>query len=279
MGKKYEFVSERKESVAALLSVAVPSLSRAKSDLLVKSGEVRVNGVRVRKNVTLEVGDSVTVFVPDSVITEKKIDIIYEDDNIVVFDKPKHTPFDAIPSIVGKELIPVHRLDTNTTGVIVFAKTDVAADALTAAFKERKTKKLYEAVVCPAPKSDSAVLTSYMTVKNKTAVISETSTAESKTVVTEYSVKERHNGAAVLSVIPHTGRMHQIRAHLSFIGCPVVGDDKYGGKKARGADSQLLRADSVEFNGLTGELAYLNGKTFSAEPHYGGSFIRTLTVI
>lgn len=279
MGKKYEFVIERKESVSAFLSVAVPTLSRAKSDLLVKSGEVRVNGARVRKNITLDVGDTVAVFVPDSVAAEKKIDIIYEDDNIVVFDKPKHTPFDAVPPLAGMSLIAVHRLDTNTTGVIVFAKTNTVADKLIAAFKERKTKKLYEAVVSPIPKSNSGVLSAFLTVKDKTAVISDKSTAESKSVVTEYIVKDRCGDIALLSVIPHTGRMHQIRAHLASVGCPVVGDDKYGGKKAKGIDSQLLRADSVEFNGLSGELSYLNGKVFSVVPHYGGDFIRTLTLI
>ena len=279
MGKKYEFVTERKESVAAFLSVAVPTLSRSKADLLVKSGEVRVNGVRIRKNVSLEVGDAVSVFVPDSVAAERKIDIIYEDDNIIVFDKPKHTPFDAVPQLSGMPLIAVHRLDTNTTGVIVFAKNESAADMLAAAFKERKTKKVYEAVVSPVPKPDSAVLSAFLTVKDKTAFITEKSTAESKSVVTEYTVKNRLGNVAVLSVVPHTGRMHQIRAHLAYVGCPVVGDDKYGGRKAKGIDSQLLRANSIEFNGLGGRLSYLNGKVFSVKPQFDGDFLNRLTVI
>ncbi|MCH5157826.1 MAG: RluA family pseudouridine synthase [Clostridiales bacterium] len=279
MGKKYEFVTERKESVAAFLSVAVPTLSRSKAHLLVKSGEVRVNGVRIRKNVSLEVGDAVSVFVPDSVAAERKIDIIYEDENIVVFDKPKHTPFDAVPQLSGMPLIAVHRLDTNTTGVIVFAKNESAADMLAAAFKERKTKKVYEAVVSPVPKPDSAVLSAFLTVNDKTAFITEKSTAESKSVVTEYTVKNRLGNVAVLSVVPHTGRMHQIRAHLAYVGCPVVGDDKYGGRKAKGIDSQLLRANSIEFNGLGGRLSYLNGKVFSVKPQFDGDFLNRLTVI
>ena len=279
MGKKYEFVTERKESVAAFLSVAVPTLSRSKADLLVKSGEVRVNGVRIRKNVSLEVGDAVSVFVPDSVAAERKIDIIYEDDNIVVFDKPKHTPFDAVPQLSGMPLIAVHRLDTNTTGVIVFAKNESSADMLAAAFKERKTKKVYEAVVSPVPKQDSAVFSAFLTVKDKKAFITEKSTAESKSVVTEYTVKNRLGNVAVLSVVPHTGRMHQIRAHLAYVGCPVVGDDKYGGRKAKGIDSQLLRANSIEFNGLGGRLSYLNGKVFSVKPQFDGDFLNRLTVI
>ena len=278
MGKKYEFSSERVESVETLLSVAVPGLSRAKSDVLVKSGEVRVNGVRVRKNVTLALGDKVSVFVPDSLVGEMKIDIIYEDDNIVVFDKPKHTPFDTIPFAVGKELIPVHRLDTNTTGVIVFAKNQAAADALISAFKERKTEKRYEAVVCPSPKADTAMLSAYLTVECKTAAVSPVNVPGSKNIVTEYEVKERFGDSAVLKVFPHTGRTHQIRAHMSYIGCPIIGDDKYGGKKVRGADGQMLRAVSVVFDGLKGELAYLNGKVFAAPAWYDGEFLRSLAV-
>ena len=276
MGKKYEFISERKESITTFLSVAVPNLSRAKSDLLVKSGEVRVNGVKVKKNCSLEAGDTVSVFVPDSLVEKKNILTVYEDSNIVVFDKPKHTPFDTVPSIVGSELIPVHRLDTNTTGVIVFARTQSAADALTAAFKERKTEKKYEAIVSPAPKSDSAVLSAHLTVNDRTATVSATDKPGSKQIVTEYSVVERIGDAAVISVFPHTGRTHQIRAHLAFIGCPIVGDDKYGGKKTDGVDSQLLRAVSIVFNGLSGGVEYLNGQVFSVESHYDGRFLRNL---
>lgn len=276
MGKKYEFISDKKESVAALLSVAVPSLSRAKSDILIKSGEVRVNGVRVKKNVALNDGDRVNVFVPDSLLAEKKIDIVYEDDNVVVFDKPKHTPFDTLPELYGKPIIPVHRLDTNTTGVIVFAKNTRAAEQLTAAFKARKTVKRYEAVVSPPPKSDSGLLTAYVAIDNKTAVVSSSPGSGYKTMTTEYSVTHRVANAAVVSVAPHTGRMHQIRAHFAFIGSPIVGDDKYGGKRASGVDSQLLRAVYISFDGLSGELSYLNGKEFSVRPSFNGEYLNEL---
>ncbi len=276
MGKKYEFKAENTESVAALLAVSVPSLSRAKSDILVKSGEVRVNGARIKNNITLNIGDTVSVFVPDSLVVHKNIDVVYEDENIVVFDKPKHTPFDAVPSIVAKALIPVHRLDTNTTGVIVFAKTESVAEKLIAAFKARDTEKRYEAVVSPVPKKVSGILTAYVSVENKTASVSQMPRAGYKTMITEYKVTERINDAAVVEVLPYTGRMHQIRAHFAFIGCPIVGDDKYGGKPARGADGQLLRAVSIRFNGLDGDTEYLNGKTFSVQPRYDSDFLRSL---
>ena len=96
-------------------------------------------------------------------------------------------------------------------------------------------------------------------------------------MVTEYKVVERIGNAAVLKVTLHTGRTHQIRAHLCFIGCPIIGEHKYGikGNAIDGApDSQMLAATELTLNGLCGKLEYLNGKTFTADSKFDLDFLR-----
>ena len=161
MGKKLEFTVKENEKAAAFLAANVAGLSRAKADILIKSGEMRVNGVRVKTNAELTAGDAVTVFVPDGLRGEISVNTVYDDANIVVFDKPKRTPYDALPQLYGKPLFAVHRLDTNTTGLIVFAKNENALKQLESAFRDRRVKKTYEAVVYPAPQKDADILTAY----------------------------------------------------------------------------------------------------------------------
>lgn len=271
MGKKLEFTIERSERISTFLANAVPKLTRAKADLLVKSGEVRVNGVRVRSNAVLGVGDIVKVFVPDdSVKNALAANTVYEDGNIVVFDKPKRVAYDALPDMYGAPLFAVHRLDTNTTGVIVFAKTEHAQAELCNAFKERSVKKTYEAVVYPAPKDEKATLTAYTKLmpSQNLALVADEQKAGYKTMITEYEIIKRMGGGALVRIYLHTGRTHQIRAHFCHIGCPIVGEHKYGIKGVvapDGApDTQMLAAVSISFDGLKNGLEYLNGKVFSA---------------
>lgn len=281
MGKKLELTADKPESVIAFLSSSVAGLTRAKADLLVKSGEVRVNGVRIKANATLSVGDKVRAFVPDEVQKNGlNANTVYEDDNIVVFDKPKRMPYDMLPEAYGAPLLGVHRLDTNTTGLIVFAKTDKALAELESAFRERRVKKAYEAVVCPAPQSDGETVTAYTRLLHgqNLALVSAQPKSGYKTMITEYKVEERIGKAALLRVFPHTGRTHQIRAHLCFIGCPIVGEHKYGVKNAQAIDgapdSQMLAAVELCFTGLKNGLEYLNGKTFTADNGFDLTFLR-----
>lgn len=282
MGKKIEFTVEKETSVTAFLSTAVAGLSKAKADILVKAGEVRVNGSRVRSNAVLKIGDIVRVFVPDEV--QKSADglkVVFDDRNIVVFDKPKRTAYDALPEMYGAPLFAVHRLDTNTTGLIVFAKNERSLKQLSDAFRERRVKKIYEAVVYPAPAKDSDTVTAYTKLDRNVnlALVSAQPAQGYKTMITEYEVERKIGGGAVLRVYPHTGRTHQIRAHLRFIGCPIIGEHKYGikgGFKIAGApDSQMLAATELSFDGLKGGMEYLNGKIFKTDSGFDLAFLTT----
>ena len=123
MGKRQEFTIEKEERAATFLASRVAGLSRANADKLIKGGEMRVNGLRVKANAILHVGDTVSVFVPDGLKKASAVKAIYDDSNVVVFDKPKRVAYDALPELYGAPLFAVHRLDTNTTGLIIFAKT------------------------------------------------------------------------------------------------------------------------------------------------------------
>lgn len=276
MGKKIEFSVDNDCGASAALAAFVAGLSRANADKLVKSGEVRVNGVRIKSNVKLRSGDGVTAFVPDSLLSPVSVKIVYEDENIVVFDKPKHLPFDAIGAVYrGGEIFAAHRLDTNTSGLIVFAKSRAALDELTRAFKARCVTKTYEALVCPAPDIDRAELTAYIKMNGNIASVTDKRTDGYKTMITEYEVVSRTGGCALLRVYPHTGRTHQIRAHMKFIGCPIVGDPKYGGQKIDGApDTQMLCAVGIKFSDLRAPLEYLNGKSFETGSDFDLSFLK-----
>lgn len=280
MGRKKEFHIEKEERAVVFLSNNVTGLTRAKADILIKSGEVRVNGVRTRTNALLTCGDIVTVFVPDELSGNINVKTIYEDGEIVVFDKPKRVAYDALPELFGSPLFAVHRLDTNTTGLIAFAKTERALGELTKAFRSRNVRKVYEAVVYPSPVKDEDILTAYTKLdrRNNVALVSAQPKTGYKTMITEYSVVERMNGAALLRVFPHTGRTHQIRAHMAFAGCPIVGEHKYFDKKTErlcGApDTQMLAAVELEFSGLSGGLEYLNGKHFETDSGFDLRFLR-----
>lgn len=264
MGKKLEYKVKESSALTSFLAAKVVGLSRAKADILVKRGEVRVNGTRVKANVKLNSGDCVSVFVPNAVTEEIPLKTIYDDENIIVFDKPKHTAYDVLPQMYGETLYAVHRLDANTTGVIVFAKTEKAKSELESAFADRRTVKVYEAVVSPAPKADADTLTAYTEFVDGTAKVSDKPFLGGKTMITEYSVIERFGNCALVRVMPHTGRTHQIRAHFGHIGCPIVGDGKYNRGKGD-KDGQMLSAVELTFFGIEGELSYLNGKSFKAE--------------
>lgn len=283
MGKKFELTANKSERLSTFLAANVPALTSAKSDLLIKCGEVKVNGARVKTNAVLASGDAVNVFVPDEMSKNAiTANVVYDDENIVVFNKPKRTAYDALPQMYDAPLLGVHRLDTNTTGLIVFAKNESALKELSDAFRDRRVNKIYEAVVSPAPEKDKQTLTAYtkLLTDRNLAVVSDKPKTGYKTMITEYEVKKRIGGAAVLRVFPHTGRTHQIRAHLCFIGCPIIGEHKYGlrgNAQPDGApDTQMLAAVELTFSGLKGKMKYLNGNTFTVDNGFDLSFLEII---
>lgn len=236
---------------------------------LLRERNVKVNGARVGKNVELKRGDVVIFYTTPIQEAKPSHYIAYEDENILIADK-----FDGVTSegllseIRGKAAYAVHRLDRNTRGLIVFAKTPGAQRELVAAFRERRVGKEYLALCKDNFKSDKAVLTAYLRKNADSAFVRiyNKSAPDCQKIVTEYEILKRRDNLALVKIKLHTGKTHQIRAHLAHIGCPVVGDNKYGDEALNGVlglSRQQLIAERLSFS-LKGNLEYLNGKTFKS---------------
>ena len=237
---------------------------------LLRNKDIKVNGVRVSKNVKLEEGDEVEYYLSPSQQALITHNTVYEDENIIIADKYSGVTSEGLLAELRQtgEYYAVHRLDRNTEGLIVFAKTGNAEKALSEAFAYRKIQKSYLAVCKNAFKKQEDILCAYLLKdsKNSRVSISDKPVSGAVKIITEYSVLERRGDTALVKIILHTGKTHQIRAHLAHIGCPVLGDGKYGDEimnKKYKCKRQRLVAKSLKFS-LNGDLQYLNDKIFES---------------
>lgn len=187
---------------------------------------------------------------------------VFMDERLLIVDKQAGVEVEgelmAELSAVESELWPVHRLDANTEGLVAFARSEAARDALLEAFRLHETEKSYEAVVVGAPKEAAARLCHYA-VKDEAAGrmrLCPKGTAGAVTMELAYRVREERNGLSLLEICLFTGRTHQIRVQLAAIGCPVLGDDVYGDREANkryGQRRQLLLAKRLTVLGVSAE--------------------------
>lgn len=237
---------------------------------LLRERDVKVNGVRVSKNVLLNIGDEVVYFTTLKQESMLSHAVVYEDQNVYIADKFSGVSFEGLLSELNEKggFYAVHRLDRNTQGLIVFAKTESAQSELLKAFKQRRVIKKYIALCKNSFMAKKAVLTAYLLKDEKRGEVSVYSSERNGAVkiVTEYEVVQERGDIALAEVVLHTGKTHQIRAHMAHIGCPVLGDEKYGDGRLNakyGAKRQRLVAKYLTFD-LYGDLEYLNGKTFES---------------
>lgn len=262
------------ERLDAFLSRQGDSLSRSAAQKLIEAGAVRLNGKLPKKNDRLNLGDTVEYTIPepkevDIAPKDIPLEIVYEDEDVAVINKPKglvvhpaaghqddtlvngllYAMGDSLSGING-ELRPgiVHRIDKDTSGLLAIAKNDLAHTVLASQLKDHSMARTYEAIVCGSFREDSGTVDApigrHPTDRKKMCVTQR----NSKPAVTHWEVVERFRGYTHIRCRLETGRTHQIRVHMAYIGHPILGDTVYGHKKPElGQSSQCLHAGALCF--------------------------------
>ncbi len=249
--------------------------SRSAAQRLIEQGLVTLEGRTQKKNYAVKAGDIFVAELPEAVQTEiapqdLSLDVVYEDEDVIVINKPKGMVVHPAPghpdgtlvnalmhhcgeslSGIGGEIRPgiVHRIDKDTSGLIIAAKNDFAHQSLSEQLKDRSLSRVYECIVCGTLRQDSGTVDMpigrHRTDRKRQSVNSPTP----RPAVTHWEVLGRYRGYTHLRCRLETGRTHQIRVHMAAINHPILGDGVYGGKGAMklGQESQCLFARELKF--------------------------------
>ena len=259
----------------------IPDIKYSTFCKLLRKKDIKVNGKRVNKDVEVFENDEVLIYIQDDLLKRnKEIETVFEDDNILVINKDagiEITGDNSLTSIVqelykekGCRPMPCHRLDRNTTGLVLYAKNKETLDILLSKFKNHEIEKHYLACVYGIPKEKHKRLEAYLFKDNKKSMvyISDVFKKGYQKIITTYTILEKKkDNTSILDVEIETGRTHQIRAHLAHIGYPIIGDGKYGKNeinKTFNRRTQMLCSYKLKFNfkNDSGLLEYLKGKEF-----------------
>ena len=263
-----KFIAEEQQTIRDFTDAHYPQGSFAFSRLL-RESDMRINGVRVKENVSLAPGDEITYYTTAAEEAKPFYREIYADDNVLIADKFPGVQSEALFfALRDNGILPVHRLDRNTAGLLIFAKNPAAEQDLLRAFREGRAEKIYQAICFHPFQKQNEELTAYLKKDEKTAHVTIFSkpTAGASRIRTDYRVKEAHGEYSLVEITLHTGKTHQIRAHMAYIGHPVAGDEKYGDRalnKKYHLRRQLLVAKFLCLH-TQGTLAYLAEKKFSS---------------
>ncbi len=213
----------------------------------------------------MKAGDEVSYYLTPAEEAIKVYGVLYEDDNVLVIDKESGVNSEAIFfSLAPQGYRPVHRLDRNTEGVMILAKNEAAEEELLSCFQKRRVKKEYLALVFGHGMPKHAVERAYLEKDAHAKRVTVRAQGRGDAIETEFQTLEERGETTLLLVTLHTGKTHQIRAHLAFLGYPVVGDEKYGdhaaNRKFHAARQRLLSKRLVLWS--EGSLTYLSGREF-----------------
>ena len=262
------------ERLDAFVARVCPDLTRSAAQRLIEEGAVTRNGKNAKKNDKLNIGDEISVTIPepkevDIVAREMPLDIVYQDEDVLVINKPKglvvhpaagHQDDTLVNGLlfamgddlsgINGELRPgiVHRIDKDTSGLLAVAKNDLAHTMLASQLKDHSMYRMYDAIVCGSFREDSGTVDApigrHPSDRKKMCVTAR----NSKEAVTHWEVVKRYRGYTHIRCKLETGRTHQIRVHMAHIGHPLLGDVVYGHKKPElGQDSQCLHAGALCF--------------------------------
>ena len=266
-----KYISDKKIRCDVFLSEKISNLSRTSIQKLIKEKLVFVNGKNIKPNVILEIGDEITVSIPDKkeitlVAEDIALDIVYEDDYIIIINKPRnmvvhpaagneaHTLVNALLnhcklSMVNSERPGiVHRLDKDTTGLIVCAKDDETHLKLVEMFSNREINKKYLAICNGSFSKENGFIDKPIGRDEKDRKKMSVKSKSGKEALTEYNILTSNLKYSLVDVTLHTGRTHQIRVHFSSLNHPIIGDETYGNKNEKiKANGQMLHSYYLEF--------------------------------
>lgn len=263
----------KNQRLDAFLASSLDGLTRSQAARLIESGEVAVNGRAVSKSYKLAGGEDIAVTLPEpepveAVPQDIPLDVVYEDADVIVVNKPSGMVVHPAPghpdgtlvnallyhcagtlSGIGGALRPgiVHRIDRDTSGLIIAAKNDAAHQYLSAQLADHTLARTYECIVVGALREDrgtvDAPIARHPTDRKRMAVV-----AGGREAVTHWEVIARYPGYTHVRCRLETGRTHQIRVHMAYIGHPILGDTVYGAKKeVPGLTGQCLHAVGLRF--------------------------------
>jgi 23S rRNA pseudouridine1911/1915/1917 synthase len=250
--------------------------TRSLSEKLLRDGAVRVDGAERPKSLRLEAGSVVEVVLPEPHAAVQpaavNVAVTYADDHLILLEKPAGLTVHPAPGVTGATLLPqlltlgaaggsdperpgiVHRLDRDTSGLLIVARSEDAYDALQEAVRRRKVERRYLALVRGRPQSRTGRIDAPIGRDRRDRTLRSLDTDEPRDAVTHFEVIELMPEHALLEVTLETGRTHQIRVHLAAIGLPVSGDPRYGVRGDLGLARQFLHAYRLRFrHPVTGE--------------------------
>ncbi len=259
--KNFEFITTEKDTNTRIDKFLIDNLpcafSRSYIQKLIQNNSVTANGNFVNKNFKLSSNQSIKINISDpeplDVAPENiKLDLIYEDDDLLIVNKPKDMVVHPAPGNHNKTLVNallfhcknslsgingimrpgiVHRIDKDTSGLLIVAKNDVSHNFIANQIKEHGFTRIYEAVVIGNLKNNEGTITTnlgrHKTNRKKMTVVA----IGGKSAITHYKVIKRYNGFTHIQLKLETGRTHQIRVHMAYLGHPVLGDEIYGNSK------------------------------------------------
>ena len=272
------------KKLQAFLQYNFNGLSSSMFFKTLRKKDIKVNGKRTSENISIFENDIIEIYLDDRFLFNTfELDIIYEDANILIINKPSGIEvIDDLDNNLTKLVqdkynlannfpYPCHRLDRNTSGLVIYAKNKESLDILNDKIEKHEIQKFYKCTVIGIPSKKQETLEDYLFKDSKKSMVYISHTAKQgyKKIITSYTVIEENktDNLSILEVELHTGRTHQIRAHLAHIGHPILGDGKYGKNeinKKFNKKTQELTAYKLIFNFKTeaGILNYLSNKEF-----------------